>query len=110
MPSLPRLSTKGAARRRADHAMVLSWVKVNGPTNRDVFVDYNFTAPAGHTNEPFRVPRGGNTFILLAPNLIIEARTLAYVAVADEAAPCIVELWPAPVPARADRQTTSPRP
>ncbi len=75
--------------------MLLSWVKVNGPTNRDVFVGYNFTAPAGRTNEPFRVPRGGNTFILLAPNLIIEARTFAYVAATDEATPFIVELWPA---------------
>lgn len=90
--------------------MVSSWVKVNGPTNRDVFVGYNFTAPAGRTNEPFRVPRGGNTFILLAPNLVIEARIKAYVVVADEAAPCIVELWPAPVPEPADPRTTNPHP
>jgi hypothetical protein len=85
--------------------MVSSWVKVNGPTNRDVFVGYNFTAPAGRTNEPFRVPHGGNTFILLTPNLIIEARTLAYVAGADETAPFIVELWPMPLPPRAAVQT-----
>lgn len=91
--------------------MASSWVKVNGPTDRDVFVDYNFTAPAGRTNEPFRVPRGGNTFILLTPNLVIEARTMAYVPAADQAAPCIVELWPAHVPPpRADRPATSPRP
>lgn len=81
--------------------MVLSWVRVNGPTNRDVFVGYNFTAPAGRTNEPFRVPRGGNTFILLTPNLIIEARTLAYVGTADEAAPFIIDLWPAALSSRA---------
>lgn len=90
--------------------METSWVKVNGPPNRDVFVGYNFTAPAGRTNEPFRVARGGTTFILLMPNLVIEARIKAYVIAADEAAPFTVELWPTPVPERADRQTTSPRP
>lgn len=81
--------------------MVSSWVKVNGPPNRDVFVGYNFTAPAGRTNEPFRVPRGGNTFLLLTSNLIIEARTLAYVGDATEAAPFTVELWPVPLTPRA---------
>jgi hypothetical protein len=87
--------------------MVMSWVKVNGPINRDVFIGYNFTAPAGRTNEPFRVPRGGNTFILLAPNLIIEARALAYVVAADEAAPFVVELWPAPLLQHAEHASTA---
>ena len=90
--------------------MVSSWVKVNGPINRDVFVGYNFTAPAGRTNEPFRVPRGGNTFILLAPNLVIEARIKAYVTAADEAAPFTVELWPAAVPPHATASVPRARP
>ena len=85
--------------------MTMSWIKVNGPTDRDVYVGYNFTAAAGRTNTPFQVVRGGNTFILLTPNLIIDARTKAYVPVTDEAHPFVIELWPAlspppdPIPA-----------
>lgn len=77
--------------------MIKSWVKINGPKDRDVFVDYDFTAPAGRTNEPFQVHSGTNTFMLLAPNLIIEARTRADVHALDETTPAVVELWPAPM-------------
>lgn len=78
--------------------MIMSWVKVNGPQDREVFVGYDFTAAAGHTNEPFRVHRGGNTFLLLTENLIIEARAKAYVPSNDEAHPFVIDLWPAPPP------------
>lgn len=81
--------------------MIKSWVKINGPKNRDVFVDYDFTAPAGRTNEPFQVHSGTNTFMLLAPNLIIEARMRANVHALDKANPAVVELWPAPINATA---------
>ena len=92
--------------------MIMSWVTVNGPKDRDVFVDYDFTTAAGRTNEPFRVHRGGNTFVLLTPNLIIEARTKAYVPATDESHPFVVELWPAPlrpVPSPAAQGTARPR-
>lgn len=77
--------------------MIKSWVKINGPKDRDVFVDYDFTAPAGRTNQPFQVHSGTNTFMLLSPNLIIEARTRANVHALDKTNPAVVELWPAPV-------------
>lgn len=83
---------------RAERTMIMSWVKVNGPKGREVFVSYDFTVPAGRTNEPFQVHRGGNTFLLLSKNLIIEARAKAYVPSNDEAHPFEVELWPASPP------------
>lgn len=74
--------------------MDMSWVIVNGPKDRDVFDDYNFTKPAGRTNVPFRVHSGANTFMLVTRNLVIEARTKVNVHAPDKAHPCIVELWP----------------
>ena len=81
--------------------MIKSWVKVSGPKDRDVFVDYDFTAPAGRTNEPFQVHSGTNTFMLISHNLIIEARAKANVHAPDKAIPFVVDLWPvtAPLPA-----------
>ena len=92
--------------------MIKSWVKVSGPKDRDVFVDYDFTAPAGRTNEPFRAHSGTNTFMLVSRNLIIEARTKANVPVTDEAHPFVVELWPAPLspPSAGSPVTAGPRP
>ena len=84
--------------------MIKSWVKVSGPKERDVFVDYDFTAPAGRTNEPFQVHSGTNTFMLISSNLVIEARAKVNVHAPDKANPHIVELWPAPL----SSTTTSP--
>jgi hypothetical protein len=91
--------------------MIKSWVKINGPKDRDVFVDYDFTAPAGRTNEPFRVHSGTNTFMLVSRNLIIEARMKANVPATDEAHPFVVELWPAPLssPTATTKTATGPR-
>jgi hypothetical protein len=90
--------------------MDMSWVQVNGPKDRDVFDDFNFTKPAGRTNVPFRVHSGTNTFMLITPNLVIEARTKINVHAPDEAHPCIVELWPVTPQATGASMAANPRP
>lgn len=77
--------------------MIKSWVKIRGPKDRFVFVDYDFTAPAGRTNEPFQVHSGANTFMLISSNLVIEARVKVNVHALDQNNPQVVELWPAPL-------------
>ena len=40
----------------------LSWVKVTGPYDRNVFVNGQYAGPAGKIDVPFRVETGLNTF------------------------------------------------
>jgi hypothetical protein len=74
--------------------MPLSWVKVVGPANRDVYVNGNFVDPGGRTNEAFAVEIGKNTFFLLKNTDTIEAEKEAYIKFASNDAPQIVDLWP----------------
>jgi hypothetical protein len=87
--------------------MASTWVKVEGPPSREVFVNGQLVDPAGFTNRPFTVDIGQNTFLLLTSAHDIEVETTVLVGEATEERPFLVQLWPA-VRAAAPR-TKKPR-
>ncbi len=79
--------------------MPLSWVKVEGPDDRDVYLEGNPIDPAGRTNSPFRVQMGKNNFQLIRfipdSDPIVEAEKEVVVDLRLRNDPLIVPLWPA---------------
>ncbi len=81
--------------------MPLSWVKVEGPDDRDVYLKGNPIDRAGRTNTPFRVRMGRNIFQLIRfipdtdSDPIVEAENEVVVDLRVKNDPLIVPLWPA---------------
>jgi hypothetical protein len=75
--------------------MASTWVKVEGPPSREVFVNGQLLDPAGTTDRPFSVEIGQNTFLLLTSAGDIEVETTVLIGEATQERPFVVQLWPA---------------
>lgn len=73
--------------------MAKTWVKVEGPANRDVFVN-QVTEATGETLIPFQVEVGQNTFFLLRDDGEIDKERTQNCKAAPKTDPVIVPLAP----------------